>query len=91
MCSSDLLAPLYATGLQVARDPSTPVIYTGCILLFLGIGIAFYTSHKRIWAQAAQGRLALGGASHRNAESFSQEFDALCEELGLTRPQRAAS
>ena len=91
--SFERLAPLYATGLQVARDPSTPVIYTGCILLFLGIGIAFYTSHKRIWAQVTPGRIALGGASHRNAEGFSQEFDALCEELGLLRPppQRAAA
>ncbi len=91
--SFERLAPLYATGLQIARDPSTPVIYTGCILLFVGIGIAFYTSHKRIWAQAAGGRLALGGASHRNAEAFGQEFDALCDELCLARaqPQRAAS
>ena len=91
--SFERLAPLYATGLQIARDPSTPVIYTGCILLFLGIGIAFYTSHKRIWAQVAGGRLSLGGASHRNAEGFAQEFDALCEELGVARPQpqRAAA
>ena len=89
--SFERLAPLYATGLQIARDPSTPVIYTGCILLFIGIGIAFYTSHKRVWAQVAGGRIALGGASHRNAEGFSQEFDALCEELGVQRPQRAAA
>ena len=47
-----------ATGLQIARDPSTPVVYLGCFLLFAGIGIAFYTSHKRIWAHAASGRVA---------------------------------
>ena len=75
--SFERLAPLYATGLQIARDPSTPVIYTGCFLLFLGIGIAFYTSHKRIWAQIGDGKLALGGASHRNAEGFSREFDEI--------------
>jgi cytochrome c biogenesis protein len=75
--SFDRVAPLYATGLQIARDPSTPVIYTGCFLLFLGIGIAFYTSHKRVWAQVHGGKLALGGASHRNAEAFSHEFDEI--------------
>ena len=75
--SFDRLAPLYATGLQIARDPSTPVVYTGCFLLFFGIGIAFYTSHKRVWAQVAGGKLSLGGASHRNAEAFSQEFDEI--------------
>ena len=83
--SFDRLAPMYATGLQVARDPSTPVVYAGCFLLFLGIGIAFYTSHKRIWAQVADGKVSLGGASHRNAEAFSVEFDELCAELGLVR------
>jgi len=82
--SFDRLAPLYATGLQIARDPSTPIIYTGCILLFIGIGVAFYTSHKRVWAQVAQGKVALGGASHRNAEAFAREFDEIRGELGLS-------
>jgi cytochrome c biogenesis protein len=81
--SFDRLTPLYATGLQIARDPSTPIVYLGCFLLFFGIGVAFYTSHKRIWAQARDGRLSLGGASHRNAEAFGREFDGLAESLGL--------
>jgi cytochrome c biogenesis protein len=86
----DRLTPLYATGLQIARDPSIPVVYTGGFLLFLGIGIAFYTSHKRIWAQVSNGRLSLGGASHRNAETFSREFDQIVQELKLpARPVRA--
>ena len=79
----DRLTPFYATGLQIARDPSTPVVYTGCFLLFFGIGIAFYTSHKRIWVQLRDGTIALGGAAHRNAESFGREFEELCEALGV--------
>ena len=81
--SFDRLAPLYATGLQIARDPSTPVVYAGCFLLFLGIGIAFYTSHKRLWARVAGGKLALGGASHRNPEAFGREFSEISAALGL--------
>ena len=84
----DRLSPFYATGLQIARDPSTPVVYTGCFLLFAGIAIAFYTSHKRIWARVHEGRVALGGAAHRNAEAFSHEFDDLCRALGLPAQQR---
>ena len=80
----DKVSPVYATGLQIARDPSTPVIYTGCILLFLGIGIAFYTAHKRLWVRVAGGALALGGAAHRNVEAFADEFAALCVELGMS-------
>ena len=79
--SFERLSPLYATGLQIARDPSTPVIYLGCFLLFAGIGIAFYTSHQRIWAQAQGGKVALGGASHRNAEAFSREFGEIRAEI----------
>jgi len=85
------LTAFYATGLQIARDPSTPVVYTGCFLLFLGIGIAFYASHKRLWAQLVQGKLALGGAAHRNAEAFATEFAEVCTALGLSPPVRKES
>ncbi|GAC1337867.1 MAG: cytochrome c biogenesis protein ResB [Myxococcales bacterium] len=87
----DRLAPIYATGLQIARDPSTPVVYAGCFLLFAGIGIAFYSSHKRIWARLVQGRLALGGAAHRNVEAFAGEFAAICDELVLPRASVASA
>jgi cytochrome c biogenesis protein len=79
----DRLTPFYATGLQIARDPSTLIVYAGCFLLFFGIGIAFYTSHRRVWAQLRDGQLALGGAAHRNAEAFGREFDRLCQVLGV--------
>jgi cytochrome c biogenesis protein len=87
----DRVAPFYATGLQIARDPSTPVVYLGCFLLFAGIGIAFYTSHKRVWLHVADGKLALGGAAHRNAEAFAREFEDLCDTLGSPRPVRKAA
>jgi cytochrome c biogenesis protein len=87
----DRLAPLYATGLQIARDPSTKFVYAGCFLLFFGIGIAFYTSHKRVWARLSQGVLSLGGAAHRNAETFAEEFAALCEELSVAPQGKPAS
>jgi hypothetical protein len=82
----DRITPYYATGLQIARDPSTPIVYLGCFALFAGIGIAFYTSHKRIWAHVAQGKISLGGAAHRNLEGFADEFEALCDALGVPRP-----
>jgi cytochrome c biogenesis protein len=87
----DRVSPYYATGLQIARDPSTPIVYFGCFLLFAGIGIAFYTSHKRIWAHAEGGKLAIGGAAHRNAEAFAREFERLCDALGSPRPVRKAA
>ena len=84
------LQPLYATGLQIAKDPSTKVIYLGCFLLFAGIGIAFYTAHKRLWVKLDGPLLALGGASHRNGEVFGEQFEKLCAELGLAPAPKAA-
>jgi cytochrome c biogenesis protein len=78
------VAPLYATGLQIARDPSIPVVYTGCFFMFIGLFIAFYTAHKRVWAKVDAGTIALGGAAHRNQEAFAQQFDRLCEKLHVT-------
>ena len=40
---------MYATGLQVAKDPGVWTVYTGCALMILGLVIAFFMSHQRIW------------------------------------------
>ncbi|HZR09849.1 MAG TPA: cytochrome c biogenesis protein ResB [Myxococcales bacterium] len=87
-------AQLYATGLQIARDPSTPIIYAGCFFLFAGCAIAFYTAHKRIWARVSSSGVAIGGAAHRNADAFRVEFEDICARIGLGAgrqgPARAA-
>ncbi len=83
------LSPLYATGVQIAHDPSTPIVYLGCFFLFAGCAIAFYTAHKRVWARVQGSSIEIGGAAHRNGDGFRNEFDQLCAELGITQPQRA--
>jgi cytochrome c biogenesis protein len=88
------MAQLYATGLQIARDPSTPIIYLGCFFLFAGCGIAFYTSHKRVWARVTPAGVELGGAAHRNADSFRVEFEEISAAVGLAAnnaPARSAT
>ena len=84
------LAPLYATGLQIARDPSTPIVYLGCFFLFAGCAIAFYTAHKRIWVRAQAGSIEIGGAAHRNGDGFRAEFEQLCSEIFDTKERLAA-
>ena len=84
------LAQLYATGLQIARDPSTPIIYLGCFFLFAGCAIAFYTAHKRIWVRVQGRSIELGGAAHRNPDGFRNEFEELCSELLKAKERLAA-
>jgi cytochrome c biogenesis protein len=39
----------YYTGLQVARDPGTPLVWIGCTLLVVGFLIAFLLDHEVLW------------------------------------------
>jgi cytochrome c biogenesis protein len=69
------LQPFFYSGLQVAKDPGYPFWLVGCCILFCGLGIAFYTSHRRIWARAApSGELLLAGVAHKNQGAFEQLF-----------------
>lgn len=72
---------LYSTGLQVAKDPGVWVVYSGCGLLLLGLYMAFFFSHKRIWLYqqvTASGRLvSLAGSSNKNKLAFVQTFAKL--------------
>ncbi|MHB1845100.1 MAG: cytochrome c biogenesis protein ResB [Deltaproteobacteria bacterium] len=83
------LAPYYFTGLQVARDPGYIAWLIGCCILFLGLGIAFYTSHRRLWARVRQnGEVVVAGAAHKNQSAFETVFDELAQALARSHEDR---
>ncbi len=67
------------TGLQVAYDPGTPVVWLGCILMVAGIFTAFFIPHKRVWVKlgpGAKGPTAwVAGSTNRNRSTFEEEFE----------------
>jgi cytochrome c biogenesis protein len=70
------------TGLQVARDPGVNIVWVGCALMVIGIIIAFFLSHQRVWLRLAQGqdgRLAvvLAGSASRNRLAFEKKFEKI--------------
>lgn len=71
------IQPMYFTGLQVARDPGAAVVFGGCILMFFGLFVAFYTSHRRLWARVAPGEVWVAGAAHKNHTTFAETFASL--------------
>ncbi len=75
------IEPNYSTGLQVARDPGVPLVYTGCFLLFLGLFVAFAKTHQRVWARIDAGRVTIAGGAHRNAPSFDRVFENLAKAV----------
>jgi cytochrome c biogenesis protein len=71
----------FFTGLQVAKDPGVLVVWLGCLLMVIGICMAFFMSHKRIWARISDGNVTVGGSASKNPTGFEMSFDELLEKL----------
>jgi len=87
--------PLYATGLQVTKDPGVWYVYLGCVMMLVGLYIAFFLSHRKVWlyisGNGERSSLRLTGASNKNKIGFENDFAALVdmfaqnESLKLTK------
>jgi cytochrome c biogenesis protein len=71
----------FFTGLQVAKDPGVLVVWLGCFLMVMGICMAFFMSHKRIWARVSDGVVTVGGSASKNPAGFEMSFDELLKKL----------
>jgi cytochrome c biogenesis protein len=74
------------TGLQVSHEPGQWAVWTGVILMGLGLTCVFYVVHMRFWvvpALDASGHMVLwvGGTANRNREAFEQKFQKLVAEI----------
>lgn len=79
------IRPLYYTGLQVAKDPGVWFVYIGCMMMLVGLYIAFFLSHKKVWlyvsAEGTKAKLLLSGTSNKNMIGFENDFSALSDLL----------
>jgi cytochrome c biogenesis protein len=76
----------YFTGLEVSHEPGQWLVWAGCILMGVGLFVAFYMVHMRIWIVAipdAKGKLVLwiGGQANKNKDSFEQKFKEVVEGI----------
>src|SRR5512143_159360 len=70
------------TGLQVAKDPGVNIVWLGCALMVIGLIMAFFLSHQRVWGRLAQGsdgrvEVVLAGSASRNRVAFEKRFEKL--------------
>jgi cytochrome c biogenesis protein len=79
--SFDGMDQKYFTGLQVAKDPGVLVVWLGCFLMVVGICMAFFMSHKRVWARISDDGVTLGGSASKNPAGFEMSFDELAQKL----------
>jgi cytochrome c biogenesis protein len=71
----------FYTGLQVAKDPGVLVVWFGCFLMVVGICMAFFLSHQRVWARISDAGVTLGGSASKNPTGFEMSFDELVEKV----------
>jgi len=69
------------TGLQVAKDPGVWVVWLGCTLMVVGIFIAFFMSHKRVWVVVSKGHARMYANASKNQAAFQMQFDELAGKL----------
>ena len=75
----------FATGLQVTKDPGVWYVYAGCGLMILGLIIAFFLSHRRVWVVVREGegstKVVLAGSANKNKLGMEKELDTLAAAL----------
>lgn len=79
-----LIRQRFATGLQVVKDPGVFLVYLGFGALLIGLYIAFFMSHQRLWVCMRRTEeyltVIVGGSSSKNQSAFAQ----VIEEIGGT-------
>ena len=76
---------MYATGLQVAKDPGVWWVYIGFGLMLFGLYVAFFMSHRRFWLLVRPAgnktEVLLSGSANKNRAGFESSFAELGELL----------
>ncbi|MCI5141821.1 MAG: hypothetical protein D3909_08875 [Candidatus Electrothrix sp. ATG1] len=83
------IGPHFATGLQVAKDPGVWWVYTGCILMLIGLYMAFFMSHRKIWAHVyeidGQPMVLFAAHANKNSFGFAKTFASLTENFATRK------
>jgi len=73
--------PLFFSGFEVSYNPGTPIIWAGSVLLVLGMAVAFYTVHRKVWVRIEGNTAKVAIYSHKFKEEFRRNFLRELEEL----------
>jgi cytochrome c biogenesis protein len=80
----DVQAPSYSV-IHVAKDPGVSFIWIGCILLMVGLFLAFYwpTRELKVILEDSQGKteVTAGGMAAKNREAFQTEFESIINSI----------
>jgi cytochrome c biogenesis protein len=73
------------TGIEVVKDPGVLVVWTGCIIMLLGLMAVFFLSHQKVWVRIRgagnKTEVTLAGVANKNPLGFEKEFIKLKTEI----------
>ena len=76
----------YYTGLQVVKDPGVWVVYSGFIVMIVGIIITFFMSHQRfcvdVSRSGSKSRIMVAGTANKNELGMRAKVQRIARLLG---------
>ena len=75
------------TGLQVSHEPGQWGVWSGVVLMGIGLAFVFYVIHMRFWIvpvrdpKTCKFSLWIGGSANRNRDAFEQRFGDLVASI----------
>lgn len=80
----DYIGVMY-TGLQVRYDPGVWLVYFGCLVMTLGLFMAFFMSHKKLWVQLVEKKntvsVSFFGIANKNQLAFERDIETYVNHL----------
>ena len=75
----------YYTGLQVSKDPSVWIVYSGFIIMILGCYITFFMSHQRAYVEVVgkknHTRIRVSGTANKNKLGMHRKVNFVAQKL----------
>jgi len=84
------------TGLQVSKDPGVVIIYLASIVMSIGLYIAFFMSHKKIWVRLIPEtsgrrnsvRVIIAGSASKNRLALERQIEHILSRASEAMEQR---
>ena len=75
----------YYTGLQVSRDPGTPVVGAAAVLMIIGLIMVLFFYARQIWIRIEREgettKVSVAGRSHKNKPGLEREIQHFTAQL----------
>jgi cytochrome c biogenesis protein ResB len=69
------------SGLTVSRDPGLGIFYAGAIFFSLGVIMALYLRHERLYVIGGADRTIIAGRSNKGNDMFADKFEKIAARV----------